>query len=118
MAGNSFNGLRAHYVLEERVAGLQRVSVQTVYNTRFNNGLSFTGGGSVQLQQTHYYKKINDLLGAEYSVDWNQFAERDFPDNPVAIQNDLEHRNRIIRVGDIYGYDYLVNTNKMSTWAR
>lgn len=118
IAGNSFTGLRAHYVLEERVAGLKRLDLQTVYNTRLANGLSFTGGGSVQIQQTHYYKKINDLLGAEYSVDWNQFAERDFPDNPVAIQNDLEHPNRVIKTGDVYGYDYMVNTNKVSGWAQ
>ncbi|MES2373493.1 MAG: TonB-dependent receptor [Bacteroidota bacterium] len=118
ISGSSFTGLRAHYVLEERVAGLKRLSIQSVYNTRLANGLSFTGGGSVQIQQTHYYKKINDLLGAEYSVDWNQFAERDFPDNPVAIQNDLEHPNRIIRTGDVYGYDYMVNTNKISGWAQ
>jgi hypothetical protein len=116
--GNSFTGLRAHYVLEERVAGLQRLDIQTVYNTRLGNGMAFSGGGSAQVQQSHYYKKINDLLGAEYSVDWNQFAERDFPDNPVAIQNDLEHPNRIIRTDDVYGYDYMVNTNKISGWAQ
>jgi hypothetical protein len=41
--GNSFTGLRAHYVLEERVAGLQRrLDIQSVYNTRFNNGLGFS----------------------------------------------------------------------------
>jgi hypothetical protein len=88
--GNSYTGLRAHYLLEERVAGLKRLDIQSVYNTRPGNVFGFSGGGSVQIQQTHYYKKINDLLGAEYSVDWNQFAERDFPNNASVIQNDLE----------------------------
>ncbi|MEO8174456.1 MAG: TonB-dependent receptor [Sediminibacterium sp.] len=118
IAGNSFAGLRAHYLLEERVTGVRRLDIQSVYNTRLTNELVFSGGGSVQIQQTHYYKKINDLLGAEYSVDWNQFAERDFPDNAVAIQNDLDHPNRVIKTGDVYGYDYKVNSNKISAWAQ
>ncbi|MES2330494.1 MAG: TonB-dependent receptor [Bacteroidota bacterium] len=118
ITGNSFTGLRAHYLLEERVADIKRVDIQTVYNTRLNGELTFTGGSSVQVQQTHYYKKINDLLGSEYSVDWNQFAERDFPNNASVIQNDLEHPNRVLHAGDIYGYDYMVNTNRLSGWAQ
>ena len=118
ITGNSFTGLRAHYLLEERAVDMKRVDINTVYNTRLNKVFTFTGGASVQIQQSHYYKKINDLLGSDYSVDWNQFAERDFPNNEVAIQNDLNRPNRILRKGDMYGYDYLVNTNAINGWAQ
>jgi hypothetical protein len=118
ITGNSFTGLRAHYLLEERVTGIKRFDINTVYNTRLNNVFVFTAGASLQIQQSHYYKKINDLLGSEYTVDWNQFAERDFPNNETVIQNDLNRPNRILREGDVYGYDYIIHTNKASGWAQ
>lgn len=114
----SYSGLRAHYLLEERVSGMQRLSVNTVFNTRLNELLAISAGASVQLQETHNYKKIHDLLGSEYTVDWNQFAERDFPGNTDAIQNDLNHPNHVLHLGDVYGYDYTVNTTKMNAWIQ
>ena len=118
LQGNSFTGLRSHYILEERVVGIKRADVNTIFNTRLNTVLSFSGGASFQIQESHYYKKINDLLGGDYFVDWNQFAERDFPNDVSVIQNDLNKPNRILRKGDVYGYDYTVNTNKLNGWAQ
>ena len=118
VTGNSVTGLRSHYILEESVVGMKRLSISSLYNTRLNQVLSFSGGASLQLQETHYYKRVNDLLGGDYFVDWNQFAERDFPNDMGVIQNDLNKPNRIVKVGDTYGYDYSVNTNKAATWVQ
>lgn len=116
--GSSFTGLRSHYILEERVASIKRLDINTVLNTRLNELLTFSGGLSLQLQQSHYFKRMDDLLGGEYFVDWNQFAERDFPADASVIQNDLKHPSRIVREGDVYGYDYLVHTNKTAVWGQ
>ena len=70
------------------------------------------------MQQSHYYKKVNDLLGGDFFVDRNQFAERDFPNNEIVIQNDLNRPNRILNKGDIYGYDYTVMNQQASCWAQ
>ncbi|MEO7530803.1 MAG: TonB-dependent receptor [Sediminibacterium sp.] len=118
IVGNSFSGLRAHYLLEQRVVRLQRAGINMVYNTKLHTTLTFNAGASIQIQRSHYYKKIDDLLGSDYSVDWNQFAERDFPNNDLVIQNDLNRPNRILRKGDVYGYDYVINTNKAVAWAQ
>ena len=59
-----------------------------------------------------------DLLGGEFYVDLNQFAERDFPSDPNANQNDVNHPNRILNVGDKYGYDYDININKPAGWLQ
>ncbi len=118
VSGNTITGLRSHYILEERVVGMTRVSINTNFHTRLNEELSFSGGANWQLQQSHYFKRMNDLLGGDYFVDWNQFAERDFPNDVAVIQNDLNNPNRIVKAGDIYGYDYLVNTNKGAAWAQ
>lgn len=118
IAGNTCTGLRSHYILEERVNAVKRVELSSVFNTMLNEVFSFAGGASVQLQSSRYYKKVNDLLGGDYFVDWNQFAERDFPNDPIVIQNDINRPNRVLRKGDVYGYDYSVNTQRAHAWMQ
>lgn len=110
--GNQFSGLRARYLLAERVTDTRKAELSVTYTSRISNLVTLNADVYLQLQQTHRYNRIRDLLGAEYSVDWNTFAENDYPGNVNAIQNDLHHPNRVLREGDRYGYDYLVNTGR------
>ncbi len=114
VSGISIGGLRSHYILEERITGIRRFVLNSVYTAMIREGMSFMAGGSVQWQQLHYYKKINDLLGGEYYVDWNQFAEGD----ASVLQNDLNRPNRILRKGDEYGYNYRILTGMAKVWAQ
>ncbi len=118
ITGNTITGLRSHYILEERVTAIKRIELSTVFNAMLNKEISFAGGVSFQLQSARNYKKINDLLGGEYFVDWNQFAERDFPNDPMMIQNDINYPNRILRKDDVYGYDYSIHTQKANVWMQ
>lgn len=118
IVGNTVSGLRSHYILEERVAAVKRMELSSLYHAPLNNEIDFAGGISFQLQSGRYFKKINDLLGGDYFVDWNQFAESDFPNDPVAMQNDIHHPNRIVRKGEVYGYDYGVNIQKANAWMQ
>lgn len=118
IAGNTVTGLRSHYILEERVVDIKRLDISSVFNANINPTLSFSCGASFQLQHSRYFKRVNDLLGGEYFVDRNQFAERDFPGNEKLIQNDLNHPNRVLHTGDIYGYDYSVLTQKVNGWLQ
>lgn len=110
--GNQYTGLRAHYLLAEKVMNLKRILFSTIVNTRINNTYVFTGGIHLLAQQSDYYTRIKDLLGAEYAVDWNMFAENDFPGNKKVLQNDLNRPNRLVGVGDRYGYDYSMHTTR------
>lgn len=118
ITGNRFTGLRAHYLLEERVADLMRAAGSAVLNTRVGERWDFSAGASYLFQESRYYKKVNDLLGATYTVDWNQFAERDFPNDSDAMQNDLNRPNRILYEGDRYGYDYSMLTTQLRSWVQ
>jgi hypothetical protein len=111
---NSFGGLRAHYVIERRVTAVQRLALNCIYNSQPLKEGDFAGGFSVQWQRNHFYKKLEDLLGGEYYVDWNQFAEGD----ASVVQNDLDHSNRLVRTGDRYGYNYVSLTTAASGWAQ
>lgn len=115
---NGVTGKRSRYLLSENVVNTQRLNITTTFNSRFGNHVDFTGGVSYQTQKNNYYKKVNDLLGGDYFADLNQFAERNFPNNPMVIHPDLNNINHIAKVGDIYGYNYDISINKVSAWSQ
>ncbi|MFZ1529110.1 MAG: TonB-dependent receptor [Ferruginibacter sp.] len=118
IAGNNVTGKRSLYIVQNRVINTQRANFNTVLNTSIAKNIDFTSGGSFQYQKNHYYNEVNDLLGGDFYVDLNQFAERDFPSNPNASQNDLNRPNRILQVGDEYGNNYDISIKKASVWAQ
>jgi hypothetical protein len=103
--GNSVTGLRSKYMVEDVRADPKRLGINSVYSKQLNEQVHLTYGGSLHRQNTHYFKVIDDLLGGEFWLDIDQFADRDFNDTLVA-QNDLDNINRLVKEGDTFGYDY------------
>ena len=118
ITGNTVSGRRSRYILEERVINTTRYNFNSTLNTTLGKNIEFTAGLTYQSQKNNYYKEVNDLLGGEFYVDVNQFAERDFGFDPNASQNDLNRPNRILREGDKFGYDYDINIKKASAWVQ
>lgn len=99
---------RARYLLEDRVEQSTKVALNTRYRIQLNSRLLVSFQGQYRIEVYHYFKRINDLLGAAYSINWNQFAEDNLPGS-TAIQNDLNKPNQIIKEGDQFGYNYRMN---------
>lgn len=118
ITGNTVSGRRSRYIIEERIINTKRFNANSVLNTRITNNIDFTAGASFQSQQNHYFKKVEDLLGGDFYVNLNQFAERDFPTNGTVNQNDIDHPNRILHEGDRFGYDYNINIQNAAAWAQ
>lgn len=116
IAGNTFQGKMAKYLVENKRTDLKSLSLASSYHARMGEVLLIDMGFSASLQQAHYYKTVNDLLGADFFVNWNQFAENEVPDNANAIQYDLQFPNRILKKGDSYGYDYAITHAKTNLW--
>ncbi len=116
--GNDVSGRRSRYIVEERVINTTKYNFNSTLNASLASNIEFTAGLTYQSQNNHYYKEVNDLLGGDFYVDVNQFAERDFPTNTSANQNDLNRPNRILKVGDKYGYDYDITIKKASAFAQ
>lgn len=116
--GNNVSGRRSHYIIEDRVINTNRISFNSVINTRVGDHIDITGGVVYQMQNNNYFKRVEDLLGGEFYVDLNQFAERDFPSNTTANQNNIDKPNRILKVGDKFGYDYDINIQKASSFVQ
>jgi hypothetical protein len=118
ISGNNVSGHRSRYIVEDRIINTQRLNFNSVLNTRVGEFLNVTAGVSYQSQRNRYYKKVDDLLGGDFYVNLNQFAERDFSSSSGANQFDIDRPNRILKVGDRFGYDYSLNIQRAAAWLQ
>ncbi len=118
ISSNTIRGNRSYYILGERIVNEQRFAANVVANTTLSEHIQLTAGISFQSARNHYFQRINDLLGGQFWVNLNSFAQRDFPNDKNAYQNDLQNPNRIVYKGDKYGYDYNININKPEEWLQ
>lgn len=110
-------GKQAKYILEDKHSDQMQIDLTSVINHRINDKLKINGGLELSSYTGSHYKTINDLLGGNYWVDIDQFAERDFIGDSTSLQNDLNDPNRQVTVGDRYGYDYEIHQTKASLWG-
>ena len=118
---NSVDG-RSKYALEERRVDQNDVNLSFNVKWRQSDLFTLAGGLYGRLNRTENYKRMKDLLGGQYYLNIDSFAERDFAIDPTKVQNDLdyylEHDGaQRIKVGDKYGYDYLAQVRKAGAWA-
>ena len=113
---------RSKYVIEERRVDQNDLNFGA--NVKWNafKWFTLTGGINYKFNRTEYYKRLDDLLGGDYYVNIDQFAERDFASNQAMVQNDLDYylakgSAQILHKGDKYGYDYFANIHKAGLWA-
>ncbi|MFZ1558408.1 MAG: TonB-dependent receptor [Saprospiraceae bacterium] len=118
IAGNNVTGKLAAYIQETENYDNQKFNFNSVINTKLGDRIYFTGGVQYLREKVHYYRRVEDLLGADFYIDFNRFALRDFPGNPDAGQNDINRPNRILKEGDIFGHNYDINTSRASVWSQ
>lgn len=108
----------SNYVLQSQHRDPLKVAFNTNLQTVLTDKVSLFGGLTYVTQKTHHYQIIEDLLGGTFYINRDKFAERDFPNDKDKIQYDLNNPDKIIRVGDVYGYDYDMNTSIAKGWAK
>ena len=116
--GNNITGKMAAYMVEEEHSDNQKFNFNTVLNSVLTDRLSIVSGLQYLKENVHFYRQMDDLLGADFFVDYNNFAIRDFPNNPDILQFDLNRPNRLIKKGDVFGHDYNINTSRASLWSQ
>ncbi len=114
--GQNYRG--STYILENRHSNQKNVFFNSTLNHRINDYMTLQAGVGLNFTQATYYKTIRDLLGGDYWTDTDQFAERDFPDRPDMLQNDLNNPNRRVGVGDKFGYNYDINSIIANAWIQ
>ena len=113
---------RSKYIIEERRVDQNDVNLSTNLKYNINKHITMLGGMTFKWNRTEYYKKIDDLLGGEYFINIDSFAERDYASSPAMVQNDLDYyfqhgAAQVLKQGDKYGYDYYANVMDQSVWG-
>ncbi len=114
--GQSHTGALSSYIMEERRSDLDKKSGNMVLQYQVNDKSQLHVGLSATIQDMRNYKIVSDLLGGEFYIDWDKFAAQDFPGNEAAQQNDLRRPNRILQVGDQFGWDFYSRIRQQSAW--
>ena len=109
---------QARYILEDNITRYNQFSLSSRVNSEITNNLAVSGGLNVTLYKGNHYKEIKDMLGGNFWVDIDQYAQRDFPGDSSIIQNDLNHPNRVVYEGDKFGYDYDAHINNLNLWGQ
>lgn len=117
-SGQTVHGKWSRYILADRVEQSQAGQFNAIVNHTIDDHFSVNGGLSYQYDRSRFYKQVRDLLGGDFFVNVNQFAERDFAGNDTANQYNLDQPNEILYVGDKYGYDYYSTLHKASAWGQ
>jgi len=107
----------AHYIVEEQRKDNNQASYNIFLTYNLKDNTTISGGANGIIGKTHYFKTVNDLLGANYWLDVDQFAERDFPSNSTMLENDLNNPGRQVKVGDIFGYNYNIHYSNHNAWV-
>ena len=116
------DGNRSKYVIEERRTDQQDLNFAANAKWSPVNCFTLAGGLSYKWNRTEYYKILDDLLGGDYYVNIDQFAERDYASSVTMYQNDLDYylkngKAQTLKQGDKYGYDYYVNVRRAEAWV-
>ena len=111
--GNDRTFNRSKYILEDRRTDKSHLQFVTNIVSGINDYLTLSGGLNASMFKSLQFKVVNDLLGGDYWVDIDQFAERDATD-PIQAQTDLRRLNRLIDEGEKFGYDYTFHINSIS----
>ncbi len=107
---------RSRFIIEERRTDQNDVQFNTRIEQRISPRSKMTYGINYRWNRTEYFKIVKDLLGGDYFIDIDNFADRDFP-NGIETQNNLARPNRAVYEGDKFGYDYYAHYNKGGLWA-
>ncbi|MFI3317773.1 MAG: hypothetical protein SNH88_01120 [Rikenellaceae bacterium] len=95
----------ALYVVEQQVERRCDWGAEILFKRDLAKGLSISYGARAAVENHRKYKIMDDLLGAEYLTDLDQYTG-DYAQVGNDMQNDLRNPNRKIYEGDRFGYDY------------
>ena len=117
ISGNNLTGNRSKYIVEDRRNDLSQFQFNTKASWEISDMVNLTGGILVDLYRGHNFNTVKDLLGGDYWLDVDQFAERDFPNDPDALQNDLDHPDHAAAEGDVIGNNYYAFQRGATFWS-
>ncbi|MDA9563245.1 TonB-dependent receptor plug domain-containing protein [Flavobacteriales bacterium] len=108
---------RSKYIVEEFRQDPRLLGFNTHYFNSLSDKLKLSAALNASAYKSKNFKVMDDLLGGDFWIDINQFAERDI-DAEGGEQNNLEDPDKLIKVGDVFGYNYDINVHKVNGFVQ
>jgi hypothetical protein len=108
----------ARYIVENRRNDQLQFVFNSTLNYQIHQNIMLSGGANYRNYRGSHFKLIEDLLGSNYWLDVDQFAERDFTGDTIKIQNDLNNPNRKVTEDEKFGYNYRIYQQLLQVWAQ
>lgn len=108
---------RSVYIISERHTDQRDLNLKLQLSHVINNNSKINSGLEYRWNRTEYYNEVKDLLGGDYFLNVDNFAERDFSNDLDKIQNNLDAPNQLVGEGDKYNYDYYAHIRNYKLWA-
>ncbi|MES2479497.1 MAG: TonB-dependent receptor [Bacteroidota bacterium] len=118
MAGDSLQGRRSLYVIGADVEQLKKAGLAMNIAQRYSDKIIWSGGLQAMGQYSTFFRRLEDLLGGDYFLNYNSFAAQQFPSNKSYLQNDLNKPNTAVLKGDQYKYYFEAKNQKAWLWAQ
>ena len=120
---DEYVGNLSKYFVEDGIVDHKRFLAKTRINYDVNELIDLTGALNYKHYRGRHYKEVDDLLGGDFWVDIDKFAERgdpswDYENLDNIKQNDLNNYNRIVTEGDKFGYDYDAVISESNFWSK
>lgn len=112
-------GKNAVYAIQEDRVDDSQISASSILSSIINENVTLNAGLNFRSLKSENFANLKDLLGGTGFLDIDAFAEEgiDIVVGDVA-QSDLRNRNRIVKEGDRYKYNYEIDATVAGAFAQ
>lgn len=118
MPGTLDSAKRSIYVVSNDVEDLKKFVFNTNIEHALNEHITLYGGLSYINQRTDNYRELSDLLGGDYYLNFNQFAERQYVGSTTYGYYNTNASSPVVKEGDRYLYNYVSQFHRGTAWAQ
>lgn len=112
---NTANSGPSLYIIENRVSRHVQVAGASTLNVKLSDNLRLCSGLDVRGYRQHNYKVVDDLLGGEYWLGKDKYADTLL--DPMLAYYDIDRAEAHLGMGDKFGYDYVFHIYRQNLWA-
>lgn len=117
--GNDVTGRWSRTIVEEQRFDSDEFNLNTNFRTNLSDEWTLHLGARYQSYVGHTFRVLDDLLGGDFTVDIDRFADRETGvDINTFQQSDLNNPNRLVREGEKFGWNYDLNIRRGGEWAQ
>ncbi|MCU0328455.1 MAG: hypothetical protein MUE53_05645 [Chitinophagales bacterium] len=112
------SGYQAVYIQSRDVNKISELNANLLITRNMTSKIQLTLGLNFQNTLSENFRQIDDLLGSDYALNVNYFAQMDAPDNREVILNDVNTGAVPKYRGDRYGYNYMSRASSGNAWLQ